>query len=393
MVNWFKAEGEAVRAGELLLEVQFDKVATEVAAPRDGVLARIRVPAGQPVRPGDVVCEIAERPGAPAEVSAGAGSAAAPAAAGGPTGATGAAPAAPVSPAARRLAKELGVDLSRVQGSGPGGRITEADVRRAAEAAGAPAGPGPAGGPAAPAGTAAAAGQRPVPIAGVQGRWEPLPPAQRVLASRMAQSMREAPQLTLERQADVTALVRRREALREQGSRVTLTDLLHRAVALALREHPRLQAVWQEDALFVPEAINLGVAVADGDLLVVPVIRGADRLSLEELAAERERLVAAARAGTLTARDLEGGTFTVTNLGGYGIDFFTPILNPPQSAILGVGRVADALALEGERVVARKLLTLSLTIDHRVVNGAPAALFLDRLAGLLAEPEAWATVS
>lgn len=301
VVTWFKAEGQAVRAGELLLEVQFEKVSTEVHAPADGVLQRIRLPQGGTVRPGDVLCEI------------GAGAAA-------------------VAPA-------------------PDG---------------------------APAAAAAPAGRR-----------EPLSPAQRTVAERMARSLQSTAQLTLGREADVTALVAARERLKAAGSAATLTDLVHRAVVLALAEHPRLQAQWQEAGLFLPDGVNLGFAVARGDDLLVPVIQAAHRLSLEALAQERRRLGEAAAAGRLAPRELQAGTFTVTSLGPQGIDFFTPVLNPPQAAILGVGRVVRRPGLQGEAVVPRSYLTLSLTFDHRVVNGDPAARFLAAVAARLEAPDAW----
>ena len=298
VVTWFKAEGEAIRAGELLAEVQFEKVSTEVHAPADGVLERIRIPQGGTVRPEDVLCEI----GAVA----------------------GEAPAATAAPAA------------------------------------------------APA-----------------GRREPLAPAQRAVAPRMAGSLQSTAQLTLGREVDVTGLVAARERLKAAGSAATLTDLVHRAVILALAEHPRLQAQWQEDGLFIPVGVNLGFAVARGDDLLAPVIQAAHNLGLEALAQERRRLSEAAAVGRLLPRELAAGTFTVTSLGIQGIDFFTPVLNPPQAAILGVGRVVRRPGLLGEAVVPRHYLTLSLTFDHRVVNGDPAARFLAAVADRLAAPAAW----
>jgi len=347
VVTWFKGEGQAVRAGELLLEVQFEKVSSEVHAPADGVLQRIRIPQGGSVRPGDVLCELAAGATAPVarEVVA--------------------------SPAARRLARELGVDLTGLAGSGPEARITEADVRAAATAA-------------APA-SAASPTAAPAPA----GRREPLSPAQRTVAERMARSLQSTAQLTLGREADVTALLAARERLKAAGSAATLTDLIHRAVVLALAEHPRLQAQWEDGGLFHPDGVNLGFAVARGDDLLAPVIHAAQGLGLEALAQERRRLSEAAAAGQLTPRELEGGTFTVTSLGPQGIDFFTPVLNPPQAAILGVGRVVRRPGLQGEAVVPRAYLTLSLTFDHRVVNGDPAARFLAAVASRLEAPDAW----
>lgn len=350
VVHWFKDEGQAVKAGELLLEVQFEKVTSEVPAPVDGVLVRILTPRGAAVRAGQPLCLLA----AAAEADS-------------PAPAAGAPREVRATPAARRLARELGLDLAAVVGTGPGGRIGEEDVRRSA-------GPAPAAAPPATAG--------PVRV--------PLSPAQRVTAARVLQSLRDTAQFTLGREVDVTALVALRGRLKTAGSPITVGDLIHRAVVLALTEHPRLQAVWQGEELLLPAAIHLGFAVdRDGDLLV-PVIRDAGSRSLTELAAERQRLAAAVRAGRVQAEDLRGATFTVSNLGPYGVDFFTPVLNPPQPAILGVGRTVARPVLRGGGVAAAQCLTLSLTVDHRVVNGAPAAAFLHRLADLLAAPAAWA---
>ncbi|MDB4897578.1 MAG: catalytic protein of component of various dehydrogenase complexe [Firmicutes bacterium] len=349
IVNWFKAEGQAVRAGELLLEVQFDKVSTEVYADADGVVQAILVPQGEMVKVGVPLCLIGD-----------AGDA-------GPAG-TGTAPAAPketpappeqptrevrATPAARRIARELGVDIAGVRGSGPEGRITEDDVRGAA----------------------------------ASGRRMPLSPAQKATGARMLASLRETAQLTLGREVDVTALTALREALKQSGSPVSLSDLLHRAVVLALQELPRMQGVLDNDAVVLPEGINLGFAVARGDDLLVPVIRQADQLDLAALAAERQRLTAAVRAGRPV--DYVGATFTVTNLGVQGVDFFTPVLNPPQPAILGVGRVLERAAFVRGEVRPVKVITLSLTVDHRLINGAPAAAFLGRIADRLSSPTGW----
>jgi pyruvate dehydrogenase E2 component (dihydrolipoamide acetyltransferase) len=391
VVHWLKREGEAVRAGEDLLEVQFEKVAVAVPAPAGGTLRRIHVPAGEPVRAGAPLCDIEGILGAagdagagpvgdkggtglpvpqPSAAEAGILRPADPAAAPAPS-----AMSRPVaSPAARRLARELGVDIGGVRGTGPAGRITEADVRLAA---------------AGPREAQADQPARPSPLAGVAGHWEPLAPEQRVLARRLAQGLREAIPYTVCRRVDATALVERRQTLRSRGSGVNLTDLLHRAVVLALADFPSLQAVWQGDALFVPEETNLAFAVAQGPSLFAPVIFRADRLDLEGLARERRRLTSAVERHALTDAELAGGTFTVSNLGPYDIDAFTPVLDPPQPAILGVGRVDGAVIWHDGRPEPRRTTVLALTLDHRVANGATAARFLARLAELLEAPQAW----
>lgn len=343
LVNWFKDEGQSVKAGDLLLEVQFEKVNTEVTAPHDGVVTKILVPQGMAVKVGQPLCLIAagmdEVEANVAEGPLAAGPAEAPA------------PRREVlaTPSARRLARELGVDLSAVPGTGPGGRIGEEDVKRHAAA----------------------------------GRREPLSPAQRITGERMLQSLRESAQFTLGREVEVTALVRRREALKQAGSPVSLTDLLHRAIVLALAAHPRLQAQLEGGDLVYPAAVHLGFAVARGDDLLVPVIRDASSRHLPDLAGERIRLTEAVQQGRVNPLDLQGATFTVSNLGALGIDFFTPVLNPPQPAILGVGRTVERGSVQS--------LMLSLTVDHRVINGATGAAFLATLARLLEEPKGWAT--
>lgn len=339
VVNWFKEEGQPVEAGELLLEVQFEKVTFEVRAPVSGVLFKILCAQGDVVRVGQPLCLIEEAqasvvPGPPGEVRA--------------------------TPAARRLARELGIELSRVRGSGPGGRITEDDVR------------------------AFAAALKTAPTG--EGRRVPLNPLQRTVGARMLESLRKTAQFTVGREVDVTALTEFRAQLKRAGSPVTLTDFVHRAVVLALADYPDLQAVLEGDQMFIPQAVHLGFAVARGNDLLVPVIRNAQKLSLEQLANERRRLTDEVLNEVIKPDELQGGTFTVTNLGTFGADFFTPVLYPPQPAILGVGRTLDRVVIEGGEVRPVRCLTLSLTVDHRVINGALAARFLSRLAELLAEP-------
>ncbi len=362
VVNWFKDEGQAVKAGELLLEVQFEKVTTEIQAPQDGVIGKILCPQGEAVRVGQPLCTILEQGEVKPDSEA----------------ATPKETSAPVqtpreiraTPAAKRLARSLGIDLTHVPGTGPGGRIGEKDVKAFAERASQ---------------TAKLAEGEPV------SRREPLSPAQRVTGERMLQSLRETAQFTLGREVDVTALVALRARAKETGSLVTLSDLIHRAVVLALAEHPRLQAQLEGSDLVMPETVNLGIAVARGADLLVPVIMGAQNLGLNELAAERRRLTRAVLEGRVAASDLQGATFTVSNLGAFGIDFFTPVLNPPQSAILGIGRTVERPVFKGRTIQPAHFIALSLTVDHRVINGSTGAEFLATLAKLLAAPEGWAS--
>lgn len=367
VVTWFKAEGEPVTEGELLLEVQFAKVATELNAPVSGVLAEIHVGQGQPVKVGQALCRIVT------EGAAGAGDDGAEA----PEEKE--APARPApqpagerprsTPAARRLARELGIDLTQVRGTGPRGRIGEEDVRRAAAEA------------AAPAEAEEGAGTD------LSGSWHPVSAVQRVVASRMLTSLQESAQFTLSREVDVTALAELRERWRGAEAGVTLTDLIHRAVIVAIQEHPRIQAILSKDRLFVPDGVHLGMAIPRGDDLYVAVIRSAHARDLPGLAAERRRLTQRIMDGQAAPEEMQGATFTVTNLGALGIDVFTPILNPPNPATLGVGRVREVPAVVDGWVHPRRTVWLSLTVDHRVVNGAPGAEFLQTLADIFAAPD------
>jgi pyruvate dehydrogenase E2 component (dihydrolipoamide acetyltransferase) len=301
-----------------------------------------------------VVIEAAAGGGVPAAVEA-----AAPAA-------VAAEPGGPASPAAKRLARELAVDLATVAGTGPGGRIVESDIRAAADRL-------PAGVGAPPAS---------------HGRIQPLTPMRRAIAERLHQGLASAAQLTLTAEADVTALGEQLERLTaEWGRRVSYTEAAVRACALAIGEHPRVGARWTEEGLVLLERIDIGVAVALDDGLVVPVVRAADSKGLDVLAREIADLAERARTAQLAISETEGGIFSVTNLGGYGIDAFTPLLNPPQTAILGLGRARPRPAVVAGAVVVRTLMVLSLTFDHRVLDGAPAAAFLATVVGLLHEPE------
>jgi len=234
------------------------------------------------------------------------------------------------------------------------------------------------------AGTAAAAEAEPAPL----GRVVPFAGIRKVVAERLSESLRTTAQVTISREVEATDLVARRAALAPgfeaaTGVRLTYTDLLVEAVARLLGEHPLLNATLTGQGIVVPDAVHVGVAVALDDGLVVPVIRDAGSRSLAEIARDRADLAARAQAGALTLDELEGGTFTISNLGSFGADAFTPIVNPPQCAILGVGRIVDKpVAVEG-RVEVRPMLWLSLTFDHQIVDGAPAARFLAALGDRL----------
>ncbi|MBC7632697.1 2-oxo acid dehydrogenase subunit E2 [Aeromicrobium sp.] len=286
-----------------------------------------------------------------------------------------------VSPLVRRHASVSGVDLSTVRGTGLSGRIRRADVEAAAAMLAAPAVAAPA--PAAPA-PAAPTGPRAgqvVPLTGMRG----------AIARNMHASLQEMAQLTHGYEAEVGGLLALRERLKVEwaGSGVnvpTINDFVIRAVGHALVEHPMLNATIRDGAIYLLEQVNVGVAVAVSDGLVVPVVRDADRQPLASIAAQTRALATAARNGTLTLSQLEGATFVVSSLGSYGVDFFTPVVNPGNTGILGVGRVRDGVRWEGDVPHRTSVLTLSLSFDHRAVDGAPAAQFLRSVSGLLARP-------
>jgi pyruvate dehydrogenase complex dihydrolipoamide acetyltransferase long form len=412
VVAWFKREGATVRAGEPLLEVQFDKVSTEVASPVDGRIQQILAPRDAVIRQGQPLAlllladeaasaQTAPETESPAIVQ------------------TTEASTFPASPAARRLAREFGVDLTQVIPAN-GERITEEDIRRTAQLRGAAASKTTTAEPAPQEVRATPIAKRMarehgIDLSALQGSGpggriveqdvqaaiearslqtsptmpqimrQPLSPMRRAIARRMMESLHTAAQLTMTMQADVTSLVEAREQWKPTLA-VTYTDLIVRAVALALRQHAQIAVRWAEDAIEHLSEIHIGVAVALEDGLVVPIVRNADRLSLNELSVEIRRLSEQARNGQLTEAEMSGGVFTVTNLGMYGVDVFTPILNPPESAILGVGRIYEQLVRSAQGIFWRQMMTLSLTVDHRIIDGAPAAAFLQSICRLLEEP-------
>ena len=335
------------------------------------------------------------------------------------------------SPAARRLARELGVDYTRVMGSGPGGRIVEADVQAASQSGAAvtaaPArmatGPEPKASPLAKrlasergidlrsvAGTgpggrivqsdiesAAITGSRaggavaPAAASGPQaGERIPVKGMRKTIASRMHHSLQESAQLTMDMEVNMEDAVKMRTSLVDEwaneGVKPTYTDIVIKAVAKALQSHPMMNSQFLGSEIALMTEINIGMAVALPEGLVVPVVRNVNQLSIKELARETSRLAVAARDGTLGLDDYAGGTFTVTALGMYGVDSFTPIINEPQSGIMGVNRIYDGVEWDGDKPVKTKKMNLSLTWDHRAVDGAPAAEYLVEVRNLLQSP-------
>lgn len=365
LVTWFVEPGQHVHAGDTIAEIQLEKVSYDVPAPASGIIEQLLAAAGDIVTIDTAIATMrddgeaaSDIPADPLAIQATKDSVAA-AEAGTRVAA---------SPAARRLARELGVDLARVTGTGPEGRIQEADVQATA------AGPG-GGTPTPPPAEPRDVGLLPISL------------MRRTIAERLTSALAETAQLTLSSEADVTELAARLEAWTTASGRKTgWTEAVVRACAVALVQHPRLGMAWTDRGLVPPRSIDIGVAVALEDGLQVPVIRGADRKDVGAIGVEIAGFADRARSGVLTGAETSGACFTVTSLGAWRIDAFTPLLDPPQSAILGVGRARWRPAVVDGDVVPRMLLVLSLTFDHRVTDGAPAAAFLDTVVGLLERP-------
>jgi pyruvate dehydrogenase E2 component (dihydrolipoamide acetyltransferase) len=399
LIRWLKAEGEPVTAGEPLMEVETDKATVEIEAPASGILTGVTARAGDEIPVGQTIALIVAPGEAVPETAA-------------PTPeaqeATGPAPARiPASPLAARLAAEHNLDLARIKPGG--GRIQKADVLAHLAAQ-------PASGrtPASPKARRLAR-ERDLDLAAIPGSGpngavlaadvlaataqpdldtaEPAPDSMvvsrtwQVMVQRLTQSWSQAPHFYLVREANAAAFVRWYDSTRQRlAEKITYTDLLVKLTAVALRQHPRLNGRWEDDRIMLNSEVNIGLAVAVEDGLLVPVIHQADRLGLGALAAQRAELLAHAQAGSLSLADLQGGTFTLSNLGMYGVDAFNAIINPPQAAILAVGRIADrVVALNGQPAV-QPMLTLTLSCDHRVVDGARGATFLQTLVDFIEDP-------
>jgi pyruvate dehydrogenase E2 component (dihydrolipoyllysine-residue acetyltransferase) len=413
VLKWLKRPGDTVSKGEPIVEIETDKVTVEVEAPAAGVLRDVTAQPGDVVPVGETIALIFAAGEASAGVSSTAPAATASATAASTTAGVKASPlarriaeqhgvdlaaiktasgrvekadvlayvertkagngsAAPghiaaASPKARRLAAERGVDLRVVRGSGPGGAVLAADVSAAVAPAPAPV-------------AAVSAAPRVGATAGVSNVW-------RIMAERMTASWTSAPHFYLVREVTVSRLVTWRErASKQTGARITYTDLLVRLVAATIAQHPRVNASWKDGAIAQNADINIGLAVAIEDGLVVPVLHRADTLSLAAIAARREDLVGRAKTGKLRPADIQGGTFTISNLGMYGVDAFNAIVNPPQAAILAVGRIADRVVAVGGQATVQPTMVLTLSCDHRTLDGARAAQFLGVLAEVVEEP-------
>jgi pyruvate dehydrogenase E2 component (dihydrolipoamide acetyltransferase) len=387
ITTWMKQEGDSVNKGEILCLIETDKVSLEMEAPEAGLLAKVLAAEGSEVPVGEVVAVIAPKgenfnlEEVIREAKRGfAGSEPAAQetpAAGVSTG--GVVMTSPpregkrdlkVSPLARRLAEEKGVDLEGITGTGPGGSITKEDVLKASEAKG-------------------KVSLRSTPF--LVSKKVPLKGVKKVVAERMALSWHTAPRVTQVMEVDMTEVVRFREENRKdwesKGVRVSINDILVKAVSQALTEFPEVNSSLKGEEIEIYGNVNMGIAVATERGLIVPVLRNADQKSLLEIAQESSVLVRKTQEGKIGPDDLSFGTFTITNLGTFGIDLFTPIINQPESAILGVGKLDRKVkVVDGDKIAIRSVMNLCLVFDHRVIDGAPAARFLGRVKELLENP-------
>ncbi len=419
--RWYKHEGDSVEKGEDLVEVETEKITNKIESPGSGLLFQIVVSVGASVPVGTILAVIAEAGEQPeriegiqaGEVNAMQGEAGSPQAAE-PKSEAQAKKRIMSTPSARRLAKELGVDLSLVAGSGPQGKIKEADVLKFHEE-----------GPPAPKITPLAAEiarQEGLDIATITGTGEggkitkedvahalaaasktapeaqpaeariiPLTGMRKAIADNMLASLQSAAQLTAFTEVDVTEMVRFRDMMRaefasDDSVKISYNDIIVMATAHALMRHPIMNSTLVGEEILLHDTVNMGIAVALPDGLIVPKLRNAEKKSLLEIAREVRELARKAREGALTVEEVTDGTFTISNVSMLGMDGFTPVLNPPETGILGVGRVIEKPAVFDGKMAIRHMMTLSLTFDHRVVDGAPAMTFLRDLARYLAQP-------
>ena len=390
LVSWKKKDGEQVKKGEILLEVETDKAVVEIEAQGDGLLGGITakegdvVPVGQTIawllKPGEAVptATVATQTGRKMDSAPAAAAAAAPVEAAVPEPASVAG--AKISPKARRLAREHGVDIAQLKGSGPGGEILADDIMKAASGAGsvssAPAAAAPAPAP-------ATAGKPSTDTGAVSSIGK-------IMAERTTQSWTQVPHFFVARDVDASALNAAREKLiplveQSHGVKVTHTDLMVSAIAKALRQHPRMNGSWNNGSVTINQDVNVALAMAVDNAVVTAVIKNADRLGLGEIAKQRKELSERARANRLAPADISGATFTISNLGMFSVDAFTAIIVPPQAGILAVGAIADRVVAVDGMIGIRPMMTLTLSSDHRVIDGARAAVFLNDVVTALAD--------
>jgi len=378
LAKWFKKEGDLVEKGEALFEFETEKVVTEVEAPATGILRKILAPEGSVVPVAGLVAiitepdeklpdldqivekaKITEKPTAKEEIERA-------------TEAT--EERTRISPLAKKLAEEHGIDIKTIKSTDPLGRITKEDVMRAIDKAGAV--------PSEDRGFELSKVAQIIPLTGVR----------KTIIERLSQSHLTAIHVTITTEVDMTEITKIRHRLSPEIAEKTHaslshTDMLVKVVAMSLKEFPIVNSTIEDDEIKIYEDVNVGVAVALDSGLIVPVVRNADKKSLVEIVLCLKELVEKARQNSLSPDAVRGGTITVTNLGMYGVDVFTPIINPPESAILGVGKIAEKPVIVNGQIVARTMMTLSLSFDHRIIDGAVAAQFLKKLKSIIENPE------
>ncbi|MPZ31407.1 MAG: pyruvate dehydrogenase complex dihydrolipoamide acetyltransferase [Rhodospirillales bacterium] len=409
LAKWHVKEGDTVKSGQVICEIETDKATMEVEAVDEGEVGRIVVPEGaEGVKVNAVIAilleegekEVPRDAAAPASAPAAAKPASAPAPAAAPApSAPKAAPAvAPApqpaaagggrvfaSPLAKRIAAEKGLDLSRIKGSGPNGRIVKADVESAKPGA------APAQAP------AAAPAPRPAPAAGAQPVFVapgdtrvPHTSIRKVIARRMLESKQTVPHFYLTVDLEIDALLAARQAINavaeKRGSKVSVNDMMIKACAKALRDHPECNASWTEDEMIQYGAVDISVAVATDRGLITPIVRNADMKGLAQVATEMKDLAARAKIGKLKLDEFQGGGFTISNLGMFGINSFAAIINPPQAMILAVGMGEERAVVRKGQMVVRNMMSCTLAVDHRVVDGAMGAQFLQTLRAYVEQP-------
>ncbi|GBQ64346.1 dihydrolipoamide acetyltransferase component [Komagataeibacter swingsii DSM 16373] len=395
LARWLKAEGDAIAAGDVIAEIETDKATMEVEAVDEGVLGRILIPEGTEgiAVNTPIGILVAEGESVPAAASAPAAQAAAPAATSTPATAPApqAAPApAPAttgkrvfaSPLARRIATRKGIDLSTLKGSGPNGRIVRRDVEQAATAPAAPApAPQPATPPAAP--VAAGAGYESVPHSTMR----------RVIARRLTEAKTTVPHFYVEMDVRLDALMALRKQLNAASPaegpgayKISVNDMLVKAAALTLRRVPKVNVAYSDDATLVYDDVDISVAVSIPDGLITPIVRRADTKGLRQISTEIRDLAARARAGRLKPEEFQGGTFSISNMGMYGVKAFSAILNPPQAGILAIAAGERRPVVQGDDITVATVMTVTLSVDHRVVDGALAAEWVSAFRDVVENP-------
>ncbi|MGM0950410.1 MAG: dihydrolipoamide acetyltransferase family protein [Bacillota bacterium] len=371
---WNKKVGDPVEKGESIASIQSEKIEMDVEAPEKGTLIDIKVKEGEEVPPGTAICYIGDaNESVPEEAKAPVAEDSEPLAVQPEKQEN--KPVAKkerikISPVARKIAEKAGLDLKQLKGTGPGGRIVKDDVTKA---------------------LAEQKKDRSEPVSEQKAQETPVTGMRKVIAARMQESLANSAQLTITMKADITKLAALQKQLsptaeERYGTKLTMTHFVSRAAVLALQAHPMLNSFYQNERIITHPYVHLGMAVALENGLVVPVIRHAEKQSLVELAQSISEHAKKAREGRAGSEELQGSTFSITNLGAFGIEHFTPILNPPETGILGIGASYDTPVYQGEEIVRSTILPLSLTFDHRACDGAPAAAFLKAIKTYLEEP-------